>query len=146
MNPLMDIISRISFLRPSLNAILIAIFGLNRCEYENFQELELINNEFNSTGEFKRPDWIDRVVPLLKVIDTEGIMKSKKIANEDKLYRFMGLKNSSNENISMVLQYLKIGHDWNDYWNQIKELAVHCIFCFILLFIVMMLRLKRKKN
>lgn len=142
----MDFLSNISFLRPSLNAVLIAIFGLGRCDYENVQELELINHKFNSTGQFERPDWIDRVIPMLKVIDTEGIMKSKTIANEEKLYRFMGLKNASDENIPMVLQYLKIGHDWNDYWNQIIELILHCIFSSILLFIIMTLRLKRKKN
>ena len=65
MSSIMAFLSYMSFLRPSMNSMMIAIYGLDRCIVEVQKEFQQIHS-MNRT----RPDWIDSVATLVDVYAT----------------------------------------------------------------------------
>lgn len=143
--------SYISFMKPTVNAIMIAIYGFGRCEYEVQKEATLMV-ALNKTMPLKRPKWIESLTTLIEYQATlsnskeNEIYKNKSVEHEDKLIHYMGLGSSDdgNNNRAYLLTYFNVKDDYEAYWNEIENLLIYIIFFVIVLFLTIKLKIRRK--
>lgn len=149
MSELVLYFSYISFMKPTVNAIMIAIYGLGRCEYEAQKEAALMAAR-NETMPLKRPRWIESLATLVEYQaslsnSTENeIYKNQSIEQEDKLIHYMGLRSGENGNRAYLLAYFDINDDYQAYWNEIENLLFYIILFALVLFVSIKLKIKRK--
>ncbi|OTF77390.1 hypothetical protein BLA29_003847 [Euroglyphus maynei] len=144
MNNVMVFLSNISFLKPSINSIMIAIYGFDRCLFQAQQELQQILS-MNQT----RPEWIDSVATLVDVYSStynQTELADKTLENEEKLVGFMGIGKSPKDRRAFVLQYWKLSETYDSYYHEIYQLIIYCMILAIMVYLTMFIRLKREKN
>lgn len=120
MNSFMALVSYVSFMKPTVNALLIAIYGMGRCLAEREQDIEMmatenstmlaeeaaawpLGNETSTMATMivrERPEWINAMATLIDYqldmqVANNNSQFAQQLANysepEDKLIHFMGL-------------------------------------------------------
>lgn len=157
MSELIRFLSYTSLLRPAMNALLIVVYGLDRCQWE-YQNLKNKFASMNQSGELKRPEWIDSLssmidlqISISSVNSSLHALQNTSLEKEDKLIKYMGYSGSNTNDAStdvtaMVLQHFDLQPTYESYWAQINELTLYIIILSISLYLLMMFKLRRSKN
>lgn len=144
MNSVMVFLSNLSFLKPSMNSIMIATYGFDRCFFQTQQELQQIQAMNQS-----RPDWIDSVTTLVDIYATtynQTQLMDKELENEQKLIGFMGIGKNPNDRRAFILQYWELSETHDSYYHEIYHLIIYNLILAGMVYITMFIRLKREKN
>lgn len=150
-------LSVISFIKQIINALMIAIYGLGRCEHEEVVDRDafLARNLSEAEG---RPAWITSMVRL---IEYQKIMAGEDggeadsgngtlaLEPEEKLIRYMGLNINpqdagSGPKTALILQHFNVGPSYEAYWTEIRDLFNYVIFFAVLLYAVMYSKYTRR--
>ena len=140
--------SYISFFRYALSALLISVFGLNRCSYEHWlAELEL--GVFNLT----RPQWLRYMSTIFELQsfmgdsdkDTDGEVEKRE--PEENIMLMFGGKNAltNGSDTSLILAQFEIDGSDDSFWWEIQLLSMFVCFMHILIYFVLVLKVGRKR-
>jgi len=145
----MQILSYSSFLKQSVNSIMICFFGLGRCELE----LQLDREQFltqNISEQDARPSWINSLTTLINyqammsnIPDPNlAAFRDPTLEQEEKLVRYMGLAGKSPDlqngtRKALILHYFDLDSDLDAYWREIYALVDYIAIFAVLLYIVM---------
>lgn len=138
---LVQVTSYFSVMRPALNALLVATYGLDRCQLE---ERDLADQlaPLNQSGQLTRPEWVQSLSALIDLQSPE----LAPLEQEAKLVRYMGYGQVQGETRAIVLQHFGLAAHAEAYWAQIRQLAYYMAIASLLLYLTMRVRLTRTRN
>lgn len=151
----MQRLSLVSPLKHIINAMMIVIYGMDRCEHESEYEQEAFKLR-NITEEEARPRWINSLTTLVnyqlqlsaepneKLIE---MFKNSTIEPEVKLVSFMGLNSGKrgDDTKALILRHFNLGSTVPEYWEEIQSLGIYILVYAIILYSCMFIRFRSRK-
>lgn len=151
-------LSVISFIKQIINSLMIAIYGLGRCEHED--EVDRAAFEARNLSEAEaRPGWITSMVRLIEYqkimagedeTEPQGNSSLPVLGPEEKLVRYMGLnidptdRGGAGSKVPLILQHFSVGATYEAYWTEITNLCNYVLFFAVLLYLVMFAKYTRR--
>lgn len=145
-------LSYISFFRYSLSALLIAVFGMDRCSYEHWlAELKL------DMTNLTRPQWLRTMSLVFEyqkflggsddenddyVLDTGADTEP-----EDNIMIMFGGKSTVGNNTvkSLILSQFEMDDSVEAFWTEIKFLSIFVLITYVLVYIILVWKVGRKR-